>query len=155
MQVGIGDAKFNLVLTAEYHGFAVARSPHEVLGKAHPRIGKEPRSGHLQFAGCLPFALVADDTAEVPDEVPKAPYVLNRPGMQMGIARKAFSGTLFGSAQERRVVRRLNSLGGGLPHYCTGFHCMLRVLSEFSTHARMPALLAANGRNSRVLRVFT
>ena len=50
---------------------AVVVPPKQVLGEVEPRVGEESRARHAVGVDQTALALVADDAAEVPDEVPE------------------------------------------------------------------------------------
>ena len=58
------------------------RLRQQVLGEVQLRVGEEAGAGHPVAIVEHARALVADDAAEIPDEVPERLAVLDRPGVQ-------------------------------------------------------------------------
>ena len=114
-QLAPGEATGRSVLAAKDDCIRIVGASEQVLGEVQARIGKEAGAGHPLAIFEKPFALVADDAAEIPDEVPEGGTLVDRPGVQRAVIGEAPAGALGGLRGEAGQRAGGNGLAARLP----------------------------------------
>ena len=116
------------------------RLPQQVLGKIQPRVREEARLPHRAACDHAALALLADDAAEIPDQVPEGAGIADRPGVQRVVVGEALAGAPAGLRRESGDRQRRQGSRIGRPERSVG-HRSSRAGSDRVKHCH-------SGRNA-------
>ena len=107
---GLEEAALHAVLAPKDDRFGGVIPPQKVLGKIELCVGKKMGARHAVAVSQATAAFVADHAAKIPNQVPKAAAILDRPGVQFGETGKRPATARFrltGKGGQRMAGNRL------------------------------------------------
>ena len=113
VEVAPRQSRLDPIFAAKDERVGIVVTAKHVLGIVETGVGEEPRSRHLVEVGRAALALLADNRAEVPDEVPEGRGVLDRPAVERIVVCQAPRPVRFSASRASRVI--------GNPSICEGF----------------------------------
>src|SRR5688572_22360719 len=115
MQVLVAEPSLDPILAPEHDGVRGTAVAQHIFGVVEPRLRKPLRSRHAGRIDHDLAALFTPDRGKIPDRIPEIRAVLDRPAMQLGVAR------LAGELHEARELGLRRPLGRRGPERA---HCM-------------------------------